>query len=127
MNFTCQILITLGFCFSFLFVTPAEQFLYDRNKQQNMASFLTEPDITEADEDDTQKRPELSELDTVKLVSCMEVIRNVIGDEMTEAMLTEEIIKANFDAEIALDKILKSTSSLTLSGTLPVLIIFFPF
>ncbi|XP_063986384.1 protein HBS1 isoform X2 [Diachasmimorpha longicaudata] len=92
----------------------AEQFMFDRNKQQNIASFFTEPDIEEDNEEEeeacgTPKKPELSEIDTAKLVSCIEVIRNVIGDSVSEAELTEKIMKAGFNAEVALDEILKST------------------
>lgn len=68
--------------------------------------------IQEDDEEPT--RPELSELDTVRLVSCIEVIKNVIGDNVTEAVMTNEIIKANFDAEVALNKILNPTTSTNL-------------
>lgn len=96
-----------------LFFT-AEQFLYDRNKQQNIASFITEPDIKEDDEeiDDASalaKKSELSEIDTAKLMSCIEVVRNVIGDTIPDSVLTDKIILNNFNAEAALDDILKST------------------
>ncbi|XP_015127168.1 HBS1-like protein [Diachasma alloeum] len=96
-------------------VSPsAEQFMFDRNKQQNIAAFFTEPDIKEDNEEDEEacgipKKPELSEIDTAKLVSCIEVIRNVIGDSISDADLTEKIIKADFNAEVALDEILKAT------------------
>ncbi|XP_057333342.1 protein HBS1 isoform X1 [Microplitis mediator] len=96
-------------------VSPgAEQFLYDRNKQQNIASFINEPDIKEDDEeiDDASalaKKSELSEIDTAKLMSCIEVVRNVIGDTIPDSVLTDKIILNNFNAEAALDDILKST------------------
>ncbi|KAF7988647.1 hypothetical protein HCN44_001220 [Aphidius gifuensis] len=84
------------------------QFIYDRNKSADVSSFM----IQEDDEEPT--RPELSELDTARLMSCIEVIKNVIGDNVTEATMTNEIIKANFDAEIALNKILNPTTSTNL-------------
>ncbi|XP_011315119.1 HBS1-like protein isoform X2 [Fopius arisanus] len=96
-------------------VSPsAEQFMFDRNKQQNIASFFTEPDIKEDNEDDeeacgTEEKPQLSEIDAAKLVSCIEFIRNIIGDSVSEAELTDKIIKADFIAEVALDEILKVT------------------
>ncbi|XP_044586936.1 HBS1-like protein [Cotesia glomerata] len=95
----------------------ADEFLFDRNKQPNIASFINEPDIKEDNEDDDDdnkasalpKKPELSELDTAKLMSCIEVVRNVIGDTVPDSILTEKIIECNFDAEVALDNILKSS------------------
>lgn len=104
------------------FIISAEQFMYDRNKQQNIASFITEPDIKEDNEGEAEeaaswKMPELSELDTAKLISCIEIIRNVIGDTIPESVLTQRIIKFNFDAEIALDDLLKSPPIKNSSGT----------
>ncbi|CAG5082389.1 Similar to HBS1: Protein HBS1 (Drosophila melanogaster) [Cotesia congregata] len=96
----------------------ADEFLFDRNKQPNIASFINEPDIKEDNEDDDDddnkasalpKKPELSELDTAKLMSCIEVVKNVIGDTVPDSILTEKIIECNFDAEVALDNILKSS------------------
>lgn len=101
----------------------AEQFLYDRNKQQSISSFLTEPDIEEDNEDGEEvtgakdyKKPELSELDTVKLISCTEAVRNVIGDMIPESSLTEKIIKCDFNVELVLDTILKETPPKNLTG-----------
>ncbi|XP_020293984.1 HBS1-like protein isoform X2 [Pseudomyrmex gracilis] len=98
-------------------VSPsAEQFLFDRSKQQNIASFITEPDIVEDNEDVDEPSPssnekfDLSELERAKLISCMETIRNVIGDTVSESKLRETIIRSNFNAEVALDTILKESS-----------------
>ncbi|KAK0180613.1 hypothetical protein PV327_002977 [Microctonus hyperodae] len=97
-------------------VSPsAEQFLYDRNKQPNIASFINEPNIEEGDEEEeadltSPKSSQLSELDRVKIISAIEIIRNVIGDTIPDTVLTEKIIKFDFDAVAALDDILKSTS-----------------
>ncbi|XP_046817144.1 protein HBS1 isoform X1 [Vespa crabro] len=95
-------------------VSPsAEQFLFDRSKQQNIASFIMEPDIVEDNEDDNtvsslaSKKSDLSELERVKLLSCMEAIKNVIGDSIAESKLEEEIIQSRFDTEVALDKLLR--------------------
>ncbi|XP_047350837.1 protein HBS1 isoform X1 [Vespa velutina] len=95
-------------------VSPsAEQFLFDRSKQQNIASFIMEPDIVEDNEDDgtvsslASKKSDLSELERVKLLSCMEAIKNVIGDSIAESKLEEEIIQSRFDTEVALDKLLR--------------------
>ncbi|XP_043501802.1 HBS1-like protein isoform X1 [Polistes fuscatus] len=94
-------------------VSPsAEQFLFDRSKQQNIASFIMEPDIVEDSEDDNSvssheaKKLNLSELEKAKLLSCMEAIRNIIGDSLDESKLEEEIIRSGFNTKVALDKLL---------------------
>lgn len=38
-----------------IFLITAEQFLFDRSKQQNIASFITEPDIIEDNEDNEER------------------------------------------------------------------------
>lgn len=102
-----------------------EQFLFDRSKQQNIASFITEPDIVEDNEDVEESSPSsnvekynLSELERAKLVSCLETIRNVIGDTVSDSKLREKIILSNFDANTALDVILKESSPKRDVGTL---------
>ncbi|XP_046817145.1 protein HBS1 isoform X2 [Vespa crabro] len=104
-------------------VSPsAEQFLFDRSKQQNIASFIMEPDIVEDNEDDNtvsslaSKKSDLSELERVKLLSCMEAIKNVIGDSIAESKLEEEIIQSRFDTEVALDKLLRIPPQKSITG-----------
>lgn len=62
------------------------------------------------------KNLQLSELDRVKIISAIEIIRNVIGDTIPDTVLTEKIIKFDFDAAAALDDILKSTSPESQTG-----------
>lgn len=95
----------------------AEQFLFDRSKQQNIASFITEPDIVEDNEDIDESSSSLNEdkynlpeLEKAKLISCLEAIRNIIGDTVPESKLKEKIIASNFDTDVALDAILKESS-----------------
>ncbi|KAI4502347.1 hypothetical protein M0802_002259 [Mischocyttarus mexicanus] len=94
-------------------VSPsAEQFLFDRSKQQNIASFIMEPDIVEDNEDDNSvssletKKLNLTELEKAKLLSCMETLKNIIGDSLAESKLEEEIIRSGFNTKVALDKLL---------------------
>lgn len=90
--------------------------MFDRSKQQNIASFITEPDIVEDNEDiEVSASPEeekcsLSELEKAKLTSCIESIRNVIGDSVTESKLREHIIASDYDTEVALNAILHESS-----------------
>jgi len=99
-------------------VFTAEQFLFDRSKKQNIASFIIEPNILENNENIdgssssfSKDKYNLSELEETKLLSCMDVIRNVIGDTISESKLKKKIISSNFNTDIALDAILKETSS----------------
>lgn len=99
-------------------VSPSvEQFLFDRSKQQNIASFITEPDIVEDNEDIDESSTSLNEdkydlpkLEKAKLIYCLEAIRSVVGDTVSESKLKEKIIASNFDTDVALEAILKESS-----------------
>lgn len=81
-----------------------------------------EPDIVEDNEDDStvsssaSKKLDLSELERAKLLSCIETIKNVIGDSIAESKLEEEIIQSGFDTEVALDKLLKTAPQKSITG-----------
>ncbi|XP_016906500.2 protein HBS1 isoform X2 [Apis cerana] len=102
-------------------VSPsAEQFLFDRSKQQNIASFITEPDIVEDNEDNeelpislNEENVVLTEIEWAKLMSCMESIKSVIGDIISESEIKKKIIQSKFDTELAIDLILKESSKIT--------------
>lgn len=96
-------------------VSPsAEQFMFDRSKQQNIASFITEPDIVEDNEDIDESmsytEKKLSELELTKLESCMKSVKNVIGNTAAESELNNKIIKLNPNAEAELVSISKESS-----------------
>lgn len=102
---------------------PAEQFMYDRNKQTNIASFMTEPDIAEGVEEvdvedmpSSYKVPHLSDIDAAKLMSCMETIRNVIGDTYPESELNRKIIEFKYNTEAVLDSILNDETTKNIKG-----------
>ncbi|XP_043517946.1 HBS1-like protein isoform X4 [Frieseomelitta varia] len=104
-------------------VSPsAEQFLFDRSKQQNIASFITEPDIIEDNEDNEElsmsfnEKDAFTDIEWAKLMSCMESIKNVIGDTVPESEIKKKIIQSKFDVKIALDLILKESSPKTVTG-----------
>ena len=91
--------------------SSAEQFMFDRSKQANISSFFTEPDIQEDNEEDedipsSYKLPQLSDIDAAKLISCVETIKNVIGDTYPESELNRKIIEFNFNSEAVLNSIL---------------------
>lgn len=57
--------------------------------------------------------PNLNEEDQVRLDSCMDEIRNVVGDTTSERQLVEAIMNCNFDYAQALDAILNQTTSMS--------------
>ncbi|XP_055547828.1 protein HBS1 [Wyeomyia smithii] len=112
--------------------TDAQQWIYDRAKgQQSMSAFLANHrDIEEEDDDDLQaerepsqhdkgtlhrrdsecyQMPELEEEDRARLISCMEEIRNIVGETVTDRQIVEAVMKHNYDFNKALDDILNSS------------------
>ncbi|CAH1389667.1 unnamed protein product [Nezara viridula] len=98
-------------------ISPSEAaFMYDRSTQQRQLSSLLSAEENIAEEDEViNDKPEvlsLNELDKAKLMSCLDEMRNVLGDSIPEQTLSETIINSNYDITIALDKVLnKSVSS----------------
>ncbi|XP_049814290.1 protein HBS1 isoform X1 [Schistocerca nitens] len=99
--------------------SDAAQFMYDRNRQSTQISaFFDESDnIAEENEteesigsvrrsSDTFQKPHLSELEEVRLQSCLDEIRNVIGDTIPETIIIETILKNSFDLNKSLDALL---------------------
>ena len=101
--------------------------MFDRNKKADISAFFTEPDITKDNEKLEEqsascKSPTLSELESAKLMSCIETIRNVVGDTIPESDLKKKIIELNFNAEAVLDTILNSASPKSSTGMFLILI-----
>lgn len=61
--------------------------------------------------------PVLNENDQVLLESCMDEIRNVVGDSISERQLVETIMKYKFDCAKALDTILNMSEAPTTSSS----------
>lgn len=61
--------------------------------------------------------PILNESDQVLLESCMDEIRNVVGDTISEKHLVETIMKHKFDCAKALDVILNNTTTAATSSS----------
>ena len=57
-----------------------------------------------------------TDIEWAKLMSCMESIKNVIGDTVPESEIKKKIIQSKFDVKIALDLILKESSPKTATG-----------
>lgn len=100
----------------------AAQFMFDRTRQPQMSAFFNEEnDIAEEDESNIEickqnhsgkyQRPDLSKVDEVRLHSCLEEIRNVIGDSIPEHVLINTVLKNEFNFNKALDAVLTSVTS----------------
>nr|CAD7452379.1 unnamed protein product [Timema tahoe] len=102
--------------------SDAAQFMYDRTRQPQMSAFLDESDnIAEEDETGTEgqtyQRPALSDVDEIKLLSCLEEMHNVIGDSVPEHVLIDIVLKNNFDLSKSLDTVLSNSDTLLSRGT----------
>lgn len=109
--------------------TDAQQWIFDRAKgQQSMSEFLANNrDIEEEDDDEiaaesqgiVHKRrdsecyqlPDLDDENRARLLSCMDEIRDIVGDSSTDRQLVEAIMKHDYDCSKALDEILNSNKT----------------
>ncbi|XP_039430657.1 protein HBS1 [Culex pipiens pallens] len=109
--------------------TDAQQWMYDRAKgQQSISAFLANNrDIEEEDDDGLEAErcaglhtrrdsecyqlPELNDEDRVRLNSCMDEIRNIVGESVTDKQLVEAIMKHGYNFDLALDDVLNSTKT----------------
>ncbi|KAH8029741.1 hypothetical protein HPB51_003576 [Rhipicephalus microplus] len=100
--------------------TTEEQFLYNRDKLHSMSSFLSpevlqEENEEEDEEDESHKpatrEPQLSPVDEVRLYECIEKMQNVVGDSIPEATLRRVALEGDFNAEVALDRLLRDCSA----------------
>ncbi|XP_052124286.1 protein HBS1 [Frankliniella occidentalis] len=110
-------------------ISPSDaKYVFDRNTEKaQMSAFLAgDEDIAEDDEDaeeggtECPKRRDsdtlglrtrnLSELDEARLRSCLDEIRDVIGDSMSEASLADIILSNDFDVAKSLDAALSNAA-----------------
>lgn len=94
--------------------------MFDRTKQSEMAAFIKDKDgIVEEDEGaeealeqslSPQTRPQLNDIDEARLQSCLDEIRNVIGDSIPERILVGTIVRNGFDIHRSLDAVLNTSS-----------------
>ncbi|KFB53625.1 AGAP002603-PA-like protein [Anopheles sinensis] len=114
--------------------TDAQQWMYDRARgQQSMSEFLANNrDIEEEDDEEiavaaagtAHKRrdsecyqmPELNDEDRARLLSCMDEIRDIIGDSSSDRQMVEAIMKHDYDCSKALDEILNSNKTPPTAG-----------
>jgi elongation factor 1 alpha-like protein len=102
--------------------SDAAEFMFDRTRQHQMSAFFNEEndchvrsskhDMSVGDRE-KQKNHALCELDEVRLRSCLEEMRNVIGDSIPEHILIDSVLKNEFNFSKALDDVLNSAASAT--------------
>lgn len=107
--------------------TDASQWLFDRARgQQSMSAFIANNrDIAEEDEgghDDEEKyeksrrdsesfqMPVLNDIEQAKLVSCIDEVRSVVGDAVSERRIVESSMRFGYDITKILDEILNEES-----------------
>uniref|UniRef100_A0A182W0W3 Tr-type G domain-containing protein n=1 Tax=Anopheles minimus TaxID=112268 RepID=A0A182W0W3_9DIPT len=111
--------------------TDAQQWIYDRARgQQSMSEFLANNrDIEEEDDDDLEaenvregiahkrrdsecfQMPDLNDDDRARLLSCMDEIRDIVGETYSDRQMVEAIMKHDYDCSKALDEILNSNKT----------------
>lgn len=108
--------------------TDASQWLYDRARgQQSMSAFIANNrDIAEEDEgaqeedelyeksrrdSESFQMPVLNDVDQAKLVSCIDEVRSVVGDAVSERKIVESSMKFAYDITKVLDEILNEETN----------------
>jgi len=96
--------------------------MFDRTKQHQMSVFFNEENDshvrsskqdTSVGDREKQEQHDLCEPDEVRLRSCLEEIRSVIGDSIPEHILIDSVLKNEFNFSKALDDVLNSAASAT--------------
>ncbi|XP_068628525.1 protein HBS1 [Battus philenor] len=108
--------------------SDASQWMYDRSRNhQAISSFLeSHNDIQEEVEEETPEQIgsgierrestdlrslSLTEADEAKLLSCLDELRDILGDTVSENVLIQTVLSNKFDFDKALDKLLNSDKS----------------
>ncbi|CAH0600277.1 unnamed protein product [Chrysodeixis includens] len=112
---------------SYMSPSDTSQWIYDRSRNQQAISHFMQShnDIQEEPEDDVAESSHpalerresmdfrslnLDEDDEAKLMSCLDELRNVIGDTISDNILIQTVIKHKFDFDKSLDDILNRNS-----------------
>lgn len=113
---------------SYLSPSDTSQWIYDRSRnQQAMAHFMeshnniqeeAEEELADSSHSTLDRRDSielrslnLDEEDEAKLMSCLDELRNVIGETVTDNILIQTVIKHKFDCAKSLDEILNRKSN----------------
>lgn len=104
--------------------TDAKQWIFDRERGRASLELFHQQnqDIQEEEDDEMAEYnnkkdrrdsenfqiPDLTDEDRAKLLSCMEEIRNIVGDTFSDKKLYDAILSSNYDFNKALDAVLNS-------------------
>nr|XP_027794248.1 HBS1-like protein isoform X2 [Marmota flaviventris] len=97
--------------------STAAQFIYSRRDKPS----VVEP-VEEYDNEDLKDSPnsllnhQLSEIDQARLYSCLDHMREVLGDAVPDEVLIEAILKNKFDVQKALSVVLEQDNMQNLKG-----------
>jgi len=107
--------------------TDAQQWLYDRARgQQSISAFISKnKDIQEEEDDEDEEAafekarrdsesfqmPQLDEIEQAKLSSCVDEVRSVVGDAVSERRIVETSMKFDYDMQKILDEILNEETA----------------
>ncbi|XP_032071777.1 HBS1-like protein isoform X2 [Thamnophis elegans] len=87
--------------------STAAQFIYSkRDKTSVSAEPLEEHDYEDSEHSNFISSHQLTGLEKAQLNSCLDHMKEVLGDSVPEKMLVEEVLSKNFDIQKALDSIL---------------------
>ncbi|XP_021367800.1 HBS1-like protein isoform X1 [Mizuhopecten yessoensis] len=102
----------------------AAQFTFNREKDFDLSTYMSNEKIPEEEEgfdsdtdpqslNDSQgyKKPTLSDTDQGKLNSCLEEIRNIIGDNTPDHVLCQTIIRNKYDLQASLNELLTTDAT----------------
>uniref|UniRef100_A0A0B7A336 Tr-type G domain-containing protein n=1 Tax=Arion vulgaris TaxID=1028688 RepID=A0A0B7A336_9EUPU len=101
--------------------STAAQFTWNREKNVNFAAYIREGEvINEEEEDETEEkvsnrhdsesanssRHQLSDLELAQLNSCLEEARNILGESIPEAVMSDVIVQNKFNLEASVNQLL---------------------
>lgn len=81
---------------------------HHRNIEEEDEDIIEEHQKQRRDSENFQ-RPDLNDVDRARLLSCIDEIRNVVGESISEKQLVETILKNDFDVTKSLDDVLNAT------------------
>lgn len=95
--------------------STAQMYLYDREKDRSLSSYMAQEDDIPEEPVDTDSslqessefsRPILSDVDEARLNSCLEGIRSILGESVPEHVMIDAVLRNSFEHEKALNDLL---------------------
>ncbi|PVD22801.1 hypothetical protein C0Q70_16057 [Pomacea canaliculata] len=93
--------------------STAAQFTFNRDRGVDLSSYMGAEEIPEENADDismeattSPKQDAASKADQALLHSCLDELHNILGDSISEAVLTDAVVRHNYNLEAALNEVL---------------------